>query len=285
MKSASTDTSRISVSAHYTGYIWYKHGLSAQGFVTRAGRFANATLAPVNALLRTLAGADIDIFLLQRHSVIDHQVRELIENEGVTQIVELACGLSPRGYRLKQEYPHLRYIEGDLPGMAARKRELLEGVGRQEGHDVRACNILQADGPESIDALLSELDPSQPTVIITEGLVNYFELSQIREVWARMATGLKAFPKGWYVTDLYPDFADHPSYRYVKFAQKLVGLFTRGQWPLHYPSDEAIQKGFQEDGFNEVEVHDPASFYGKLSHLPEVKIRTLVRIIRARVSR
>ena len=171
MKSASTDTSRISVSAHYTGYIWYKHGLSARGFVTRAGQFANATLAPVNALLRALAGADIDIFLLQRHSVIDHQVKELIEKEGVTQVVELACGLSPRGYRLKQAYPQLRYIEGDLPGMAARKKALLEEVGLVEGHEVRECNILNADGPASIGALLSDLDPTQPTLIITEGLV------------------------------------------------------------------------------------------------------------------
>ena len=285
MKSASTDTSRISVSAHYTGYIWYKHGLSAQGFVTRAGRFANATLAPVNALLRMLAGADIDIFLLQRHSVIDHQVKELIEKEGVTQVVELACGLSPRGYRLKQAYPQLHYIEGDLPGMAARKKALLENIGLADGHEVRECNILNKEGPASIFALLSELDPEQPTLIITEGLVNYFELSEIRDVWSRMADGLKVFPKGWYVTDLYPDFAEHPSYRYVKFAQKLVGLFTRGQWPLHYPSDSAIKNGFQEDGFDAVEVHDPAAFYGKLSHLPEVKIQTLVRIIKAGISR
>ena len=285
MKAASTDTSRISVSAHYTGYIWYKHGLSARGFVTSAGRFANATLAPVNALLRMLAGADIDIFLLQRHSVIDHQVQELIEKEGVTQIVELACGLSPRGYRLKKAYPQLRYVEGDLPAMAARKKALLENIGLAPGHEIRECNILKSEGPDSIGALLADLDPSQTTLIITEGLVNYFELSEIREVWSRMATGLKAFPKGWYITDLYPDFAEHPSYRYVKFAQKLVGLFTRGQWPLHYPSDTAIREGFQGDGFKDVEVHDPASFYGKLSHLPQVKIETLVRIIKAGVSR
>ena len=284
MKSASTDTSRISVSAHYTGYIWYKHGLSARGFATQAGRFANATLAPVNALLRVLAGADIDIFLLQRHSVIDHQVKELIEQEGVTQIVELACGLSPRGYRLKKAYPQLRYIEGDLPAMAARKRKLLEDIGLSEGHEVYECNILQPDGEHSLGALMDKLDPKQPTLIITEGLVNYFELSEIREVWSRMATSLKAFPKGWYITDLYPDFADHPSYRYVKFAQRLVGLFTRGQWPLHYPNDQAIQDGFRGDGFSKVDVLDPADFYGKLSNLPEVKIQTLVRIIKAEVS-
>lgn len=285
MNSTSTDTSRISVSAHYTGYIWFKHGLSAKGFVTRAGQFANATLAPVNALLRKLAGADIDIFLLQRHSVIDYQVKELIEQEGVTQIVELACGLSPRGYRLKQAYPHLKYIEGDLVGMATRKQTLLENIGRADGHEVRECNILNETGSASIAALLDDLDPEQPTLIITEGLVNYFELDDIREVWRRMAEGLKIFPKGWYVTDLYPDFADHPSYRYVKFAQKLVGLFTRGTWPLHFSSDNAIKEGFKEDGFSTVEVHDPAAFYGKLSHLPEIKIKTLVRIIRAGVSR
>ncbi|WP_320818737.1 class I SAM-dependent methyltransferase [Thalassolituus sp.] len=287
MKSANQspdlDTSRISVSAHYTGYIWYKHGLSAAGFATGTGRFANAALTPINAFLRLVAGADIDIFLLQRHSVIDHQVRELIEQHGIEQIVELASGLSPRGYRIKQQYPHIRYIEGDLPGMAARKRELLGRVGLAAGHDVVECNILQEDGPTSIAAVLAGLDTSKPTLIITEGLVNYFDLPVIRSVWARMAQGLKQFPQGYYITDLYPDFADHPSYRYVKMAQKLVGLFTRGQWPLHYSNDGAIRKGFSEDGFEQVDVLDPASFYGLLN-LPEVKIKTLVRIIRCKVS-
>ena len=71
----------------------------------------------------------------------------------------------------------------------------------------------------------------------------------------------------------------------MKFAQKTVGFLTKGDWPLHYPSDEAIQKGFQEDGFDDVEVIDPASYYGKLPLLPEVKIKTLVRIIKCSVSR
>lgn len=279
---SATDTSRISISAHYTGYIWYKHGLSAPGFITGMGRVANAALSPVNAFLRLVAGADIDTFLLQRHSVIDHQVERLIEEEGVEQIVEIAAGLSPRGYRFKQKYPQLTYIEADLPGMANRKQALLAAIGQASGHSVRACNILQQSGDDSISALLASLDPAKKTAIVTEGLVNYFDLTTIRSVWARMAEGLKGFSGGFYVTDLYPDFADHPSYRYVKFAQKLVGFFTRGQWPLHYSSDAAIKEGFQQDGFNEVRVHDPAEFYGKLN-LPQSKTKTLVRIIRASV--
>lgn len=275
------DTSRISISAHYTGYVWYRNGLSAPAFVTLAGRIANAALTPVNAFLRRVAGASIDTFLLQRHSVIDHLVTQLIEQEGVEQVVEIAAGLSPRGYRLRRRFPQLSYTEADLPGMAARKARLLQALGGDPLHKVKACNILQDDGEQSIKALLATLDPTKKTLIITEGLVNYFDLPTIRGVWARMAQGLKEFPQGWYVTDLYPDFADHPSYRYVKFAQKLVGFFTRGEWPLHYSSDAAIRKGFSDDGFAQVEVHDPASFYDELN-LPRARTATLVRLIRAR---
>lgn len=275
------DTSRISISAHYTGYVWYRNGLSAPAFVTLPGRIANVALTPVNAFLRRVAGASIDTFLLQRHSVIDHLVSQLIEQEGVEQVVEIAAGLSPRGYRLRKRFPHLTYVEADLPGMAARKGALLKALGCSDQHQVKACNILEESGEQSIAALLGALDPEKKTLIVTEGLVNYFDLPTIRSVWARMAEGLKQFPAGWYVTELYPDFADHPAYRYVKFAQKLVGFFTRGEWPLHYPSDTAIRDGFRADGFAEVDVFDPASFYDQLN-LPRAKTATLVRIIRAR---
>ncbi|MDF1762250.1 MAG: class I SAM-dependent methyltransferase [Oleibacter sp.] len=283
MSSDTNDTSRISISAHYTGYVWYKYNLSAPAFVTGMGRFANLLLSPINGLLRTFANADIDIFLLQRHAVIDHQVKDLIENHGVSQILELASGLSPRGYRLTKQYPHLNYIEGDLPGMAQRKQAVLKQAGCSDKHNVYPCNILTEDGEHSISALLAKFDASKPTLIITEGLINYFELPVIRAVWSRMANGLARFPTGHYVTDLYPDFAEHPSYKYVKIAQSLVGTLTRGQWPLHYNSDNAIQTGFSEDGFKQVKVIDPASLYGQVEGLPEADIQTLVRIIQASV--
>ena len=274
------DTSRISISAHYTGYVWYRHQLSAAAFTTLTGRIANACLTPVNAFLRRVAGAGIDTFLLQRHLVLDHLIRQLIEQQGVEQIVEIAAGLSPRGYRFCQQYPQLQYTEADLPGMAGRKRRVLQQLQPEQRHRVRSCNILAESGDDSIAALLTSLDPQKKTLIITEGLVNYFELPVIRAVWARIAGGLKTFPQGFYLTDLYPDFADHPSYRYVKLAQKLVGFFTRGEWPLHYASDHEIRAGFLADGFSGVEVHDPADFYQRLE-MPRARTRTLVRLIQA----
>lgn len=277
----STDTSRISISAHYTGYVWYKNGLSDPRFVTNAGTAANLLFMPINGTLKLLAGANIDTFLLQRHLVLDHLLTELIEKEGVEQIIELACGLSPRGYRMTERYPHISYLETDLPGMATRKAQLLNSLHRPLRHGVRSCNILDQAGPESIRAMLADLDRRKKTVVISEGLVNYFPLETIREVWSRIAKSLKTFEAGYYLTDLYPDAKQHPSYRYLKAAQKVVGAFTKGQWPLHYESDEAIEQGFIEDGFNTVDVINPTDVYQQLN-LPTPKTPSLVRIIRAK---
>lgn len=272
------DTSRISISAHYTGYVWYHHQLSADEFATSAGRWAYRILTPINAILKRLAGANIDTFLLQRHLVIDHQVEQLITQHGVTQIVELAAGLSPRGYRFSQKYPQLTYIETDLPGMVERKQQVLASLPVTDTHRVVRCNILQQEGEESLAAVFKQLDPLQPTLVISEGLVNYFELPIIRSVWQRLAKHLQNFPVGVYVTDLYPDLQEHPSYRYVQWAQKLVGFFTRGQWPLHYRSDTDIEQGFQQDGFAHVTVLNPSQLYDSVN-IPHSKTPSLVRII------
>ena len=127
---SATDTSRISISAHYTGYIWYKNGLSHPQFVTPMGRAAYWALKPMNVFMQAMVGASIDTFLLQRHFVLDHLVEQAIA-DGYEQVVELAAGLSSRGYLIKQAHPSIHYVEGDLPGMSARKAELLDKLGRQ----------------------------------------------------------------------------------------------------------------------------------------------------------
>lgn len=274
---SATDTSRISISAHYTGYIWYKNGLSHPQFVTPMGRTAYWALKPMNVFMQAMVGASIDTFLLQRHYVLDHLVEQAIA-EGYEQIVELAAGLSSRGYLIKQAHPEVHYVEGDLPGMSVRKAELLDKLGRASGHITQPCNILDESGPLSIETLLNGLDKSKKTLIITEGLVNYFDLPTIRKVWSRMAVAMKEFPQARYVTEVYPKLEQHPSYKYVQVAQKVVGFFTQGEYPLHYNSDEAMQQGFLEDGFSTVNVTAPEDYYGKLD-MPTSSRQSLVRLV------
>ena len=278
---SATDTSRISISAHYTGYIWYKNGLSHPQFVTPMGRAAYWALKPMNVFMQTMIGASIDTFLLQRHFVLDHLVEQAIA-DGYEQIVELAAGLSSRGYLIKQSHPSIHYVEGDLPGMSARKTELLDKLGRPADHITQPCNILDESGAQSIEALFDGLDKTKKTLIITEGLVNYFDLPTIRKVWSRLALVMKDFPQARYVTEVYPKLEQHPSYRYVKVAQKVVGFFTRGEYPLHYNSNEAMQQGFLEDGFSTVNVTAPEDYYETLD-MPTSSRQSLVRLVVADV--
>ncbi|MFI8582558.1 class I SAM-dependent methyltransferase [Ectopseudomonas khazarica] len=276
-------SAHISPSAHYTGYVWYRHRLADPAFVTPFGRFVHKLLWPVTWGARAGFGLDIEAFLLQRHLQIDAQLTEAIERRGVRQVVEIACGLSPRGRRFCSRYPDLQYLEADLPAMAARKRLLLHGEGWLDGrHQVRAVDILAERGNQSLASLLASRDRSQPVVVITEGLVNYFPLELIEGFWSRLATGLSDFPEATYLTELYPDLREHPRYRQLRWGVELIGRLTRGSYPLHYRDHAEIVTGFQRCGFAQVQVLDPSADAGSLG-LPAARLPGLVRVIQAQV--
>ena len=133
--------------------------------------------------------------------------------------------------------------------MAARKRLLHSEGWLNSRHQVRAVDILASEGGQGLEALFAGLDRQRPVVVITEGLVNYFELPVIEDFWRRLADQLRAFPAATYLTDLYPDLREHPRYRQLRWGVDLVGRFTRGNYPLHYRDSAAIIDGFNRCGF------------------------------------
>lgn len=277
------DSAHITPSAHYTGYVWYRHQLADPAFATAFGRWVHGCVAPINWGARIGFGLNIEDFLLQRHLLIDARLIQAIESRGVTQVVEIACGLSPRGRRFRERYPQLTYLEADLPPMAARKSALLQEQGWLDGkHRVRAVDILAEEGEQSLAALLGELDPDRPVVVITEGLVNYFQRPVIEGFWRRLAAVLRGFPEATYLTELYPDLREHPRYRQIRWGVGLIGRLTRGGYPLHYRSADEIKQAFTGCGFGRVAVLDP-QVDGVGLGLPKGRMPSLVRVIEARV--
>jgi O-methyltransferase involved in polyketide biosynthesis len=279
---ARASSAHISPSAHYTGYVWYRHQLAEPAFATDFGRWVHALLKPITWGARAGFGIDLENLLLQRHLLIDQRLTDAIERGGVTQVVEIACGLSPRGRRFTARYPALRYIEADLSVMAARKRLLLQSQGWLTAqHQVKVVDILPNAGADSLAGLFAGLDHSKPVLVITEGLVNYFELPVIEGFWTRLAAQLKQFPQATYLTELYPDLHEHPRYRQLRWGVKLVGYLTRGSYPLHYRDPAQIVGGFQRCGFSAVSVLDPDQFASSLGLSPP-RVPGLVRVIEAR---
>src|SRR3546814_14200275 len=92
----------------------------------------------------------------------------------VGQVIEIAAGLSPRGWSFMQRYgERLRYIEPDLPAMAACQRDILTQTGfLSDRHRIVQPDALAERGPDSLAPIPRKLDPHTRTATITEGPPN-----------------------------------------------------------------------------------------------------------------
>ena len=103
----------ISFTAHYTGYMWYLLGLSHEQLTTHKGKQLVSLLQPLELFSEKFIGHSIRSSLKLRHGLIDQRIHHLIKLHPNLQIVEIAAGLSPRGWRFRKQYPAITYIEID----------------------------------------------------------------------------------------------------------------------------------------------------------------------------
>jgi len=269
----------ISPTAHYTGYVWFAHGESHEAFATRTGRVMYQALRGPNLVAHKAKLPTLEGMLLARHRLIDLRLAQAIDAGEVTQIVEVACGLSPRGWRFRNRYgSKLTYVEADLPDMIARKRAVLAQLGGEaEHHRTVEIDALAESGPNSIAAICDGLDPTRGTAIITEGLINYFELAITRGMWRRFATALARFPRGLYLSDLI--VREGNTGPFVTGFSWLLSAFVRGRVHMHFDTAGDAEVALVEDGFDGM-VHDPRDF---AHELPEIELAGAgrVRIIEA----
>jgi O-methyltransferase involved in polyketide biosynthesis len=262
---------RIGPTAHYTGYVWARGGLSHPELATTEGRVLFDALQPAMLASRAVGGPTLEEYLLARHRAIDALLTRAIEGDGVGQVIEVAAGLSPRGWRFAQRYgERLVYVEADLPEMAKRKRAALERIGSLgERHRVRAVDALREDeGRGSLAAVIAELKPSEGLAIITEGLLGYLPPDAVRGMWRRFATGLGRFSIGRYISDVHMGGAVTPP---VRVFRVLLSGFVRGRVYLHFDGPDEAVAGLRDAGFAQAEVR-PAGDIGNAAGGPDSRL-------------
>lgn len=238
----------ITPTAHYTGYVWARNGLSPRELQTIEGRVLYESLRPLMIATSLVRGISLEGYLLTRHRAIDVLLERAIEDGSVSQVIEVASGLSPRGWRFTRRYgDRLTYIETDLPAMATRKRRALEEAGSLgEHHRVAELDALQDEGPESLAALAAELDPSRGVAIITEGLLGYLDRETVDGIWRRFAATLRGFPTGVYISDLHlGDVQD----ALIRTFRLMLSVFVRGWVHLHFSNAQAGEEALAAAGF------------------------------------
>jgi len=280
------DTSRISPTAHYTGYVWHDNGLSTDALATEPGRRLHTLLRPFNDLHTALTGGpNLNEMLIQRHLILDHILTRAIVSGEVSQVVEIAAGLSPRGWRFKRRFrSSLTYVEGDLPDMASLKRSTLEEAGLlRDGHHVVSLNALVDSGPESLSGVAARLlDPQKGTAIITEGLINYFPQDAVDGIWRRIADTLRASDAGGiYLSDMALN-SDVSSSLVAKLFRVTLSAFARGSVHTPLETAEDARRAVLAAGFTDAALTTPARMASEVP-VPAPMGATRVRILRAGV--
>jgi O-methyltransferase involved in polyketide biosynthesis len=246
----------VSPTAHYTGHVWLRNGLSHEKLGTLEGRAMFTATEPLMLSRKLIGQPTLEEYLLARHLVIDELLEQEIDSGRVGQVIEIAAGMSPRGWRFTERHPELIYVETDLPAMAERKRKALEEIGdRPAGHRVAELDALTDDGPASLPAVAEDLYPELGLAVISEGLLSYLDEDSMVGLWRRIADTLGGFEDGRYIFDLGIGAIgrDLPA-RAFRVA---LGSFVRGQVHEHFPEDEDAIEALREAGFADARIVRP----------------------------
>jgi O-methyltransferase involved in polyketide biosynthesis len=244
----------ITPTAHYTGYVWVRNGLSHPLLATRRGRVLYQALRPAMMLSGAVGGPTLESYLLARHRALDALLERAIARDGVTQVIELACGLSPRGWRFASRYrEQLTYVETDLPEMVDLKRRTLERLGSlNDHHRVTTVDVLRGEGSGSLSALAETLDPDAGVAIVVEGLIGYLEADVLERMWQRLAQQMAGFRAGVYLSDIH---LGGESGWTIRAFRAILGVFVGARVALHHYEDAATaERALRHAGFSYASV-------------------------------
>ncbi|MEH1905638.1 MAG: class I SAM-dependent methyltransferase [Nostoc sp.] len=145
---------------------------------------------------------DKSILLTARVEARYKAINQVIAQYQITQVLELASGLLPRGL-LMSSNPNITFIESDLPQMIRCKQQLIQQlVG--EHPNLHFIEIDATKRPSEFCKSTPLLKAGQPVMILCEGLLTHLTLVEKQLVCANVREILHSYGGVW----ITPDFID-----------------------------------------------------------------------------
>ncbi|AWL30021.1 leucine carboxyl methyltransferase [Acinetobacter defluvii] len=248
----------ISFTAHYTGYIWYQMGISHPLLATSKGKSLAFIANPVETWAEKYVGGSMRTTLKDRHIMLDDTLKQLIERYPDLQVLEIAAGLSPRGWWFREYFPQIDYRELDLPEMAKTKQAALKQINAASP-DVLSVDLFTEDFKNAF----AVFDPQRPLVIISEGLINYFEKSLLQQLLKSIVNYGQNFAVLHYLTDIYPEPIKNKLASVIWNSSKLLKVVSRSAFSFHFQTPQEARVFFQKAGFNQVDVIQPSLYFSE----------------------
>jgi O-methyltransferase involved in polyketide biosynthesis len=126
-------------------------------------------------------------------------VNWILEEQGATQILELAAGLSPRGMDFAQR--NIVYVESDLAESIALKREIVTAVLGQVPANLHLCAASVLDR-SALTACCSAFT-DRPVAVTTEGLLRYLTFEEKTQLAVNVREILSRHSGIWITTDIH----------------------------------------------------------------------------------
>ena len=246
----------ISFTAHDTGDIWYSMGISHPVFATSKGKMLAKLVRPLESWAEKFVGGSMRTTLKQRHSMIDQHLIQLIEQHPDLQVLEIASGLSPRGWNFRQKFPNLDYRELDLPDMARVKTQALQKIDCNSP-EVLSVDLFTADFEQAFQVF----DPTRPLVVISEGLINYFNKNMLLQLLHAISHYGQNFKELHYLTDLYPEPVKNKLANFIWGCSKLLKWMSRSAFSFHFIHPQQAQSFFQQAGFEQANITQPQLYF------------------------
>lgn len=169
----------------------------------------------------------------------------------LTQILELASGLLPRGMAMSED-PGITFLESDLPTMISRKQKLVRQlIG--ERLNLHFTAIDATSRPNQFPLHADYFQQDKPVVILCEGLLMYLTLTEKKQVFANVREMLQVYGGVWITSDLATLDSlnwmaqDSPAPHQV--VQMLDGMTGRSLKDNFFVNLDHIQQFASEQGF------------------------------------
>jgi O-methyltransferase involved in polyketide biosynthesis len=179
---------------------------------------------------------------------LDEALREC----GISQILEVAAGLSFRGLALAAS-ENVTYVDSDLPEMAQLKMNLLpklQPAAMKGSLTVRALDALDA---VAFRAAVADI-PNGEIAIIHEGLLMYLDADEKKRLAASVREALASRGGAWITADIYVRSETH-----LQRDEKLQKFLADHRVEENKFADwGAAEKFFVENGFTIEKRHAPS---------------------------
>jgi O-methyltransferase involved in polyketide biosynthesis len=202
----------------------------------------------------------------------------IIAQRNITQVLEIAAGLSPRGLAMT-ENPDVVYVVTDLPQILEQEEAIAKEIlarlnSRRPNLHFQAANALDR---ESLWRAAAPFKPNRPLAIITEGLLPYLSRGEKEVLAGNIHELLEKYGGVWITSDVHTkQFMKGVSQVDGSVRRKLSYLSRITERNLEsnlFADENDMQQFFNKAGFK-IEEYPQSNVYGDLS---SIKILNLNR--------